>query len=150
MTTPDTGHAITWSDAWLVGYGPLDRVHQAFVQALSTALDARDEDLQIALSTLLAQAQKQCDLEDRWMDESRFPPRDCHTQEHAAVMASFAEVMACVHAGDRTEGRRFAAALADWFPKHVTHLDSALGHWMFKQKSPGKPIVLRRDAARSG
>ncbi len=149
MTIPDTEHAIAWSDAWLVGFGPLDRVHQAFVQALATVLDARDDDLEIGLTTLLEHARRQFDLEDLWMDESRFPPRDCHTQEHAAVMASFAEVMARVHAGDRAEGRRFAAAVADWFPKHVMHLDSALGHWMFKQNASGKPIVFRRHAARS-
>lgn len=149
MTTPRAERAIAWSDAWLVGYGPLDRVHRAFVDALADALDAGDAELEVALSTLLGHARRQFDLEDRWMDELRFPPRDCHAQEHAAVMASFAEVLERVRAGDGAEGRRFAAALAEWFPRHVVHLDSALGHWMFRQTSPGKPIVFRRDAARS-
>ncbi len=81
------------------------------------------------------------------MGETRFPPRDCHVQEHASVMESFGLVAEQVAAGDVDEGRRLAAALADWFPKHMAHLDSALAHWMFKLRSPGKPIVVRRNAA---
>ena len=148
MTTSDPKPAFEWSDAWLTGFAPLDRVHRSFVDALAVVLDTREHDLESRLSTLQDRARSQFDLEDLWMDESGFPPRDCHTQEHAAVMSSFAEVMALVGGGDHAEGQRFALALADWFPKHVVHLDSALGHWMFKQRSPGKPVVFRRHAAR--
>ena len=35
--------------------------------------------------------------------------------------------------------------LAEWFPGHATHLDSALSHWMSKQNFGGKPVVLRRN-----
>jgi hemerythrin len=34
--------------------------------------------------------------------------------------------------------------LADWFPKHADQLDSALAHWMSKNRLGGKPVVLRR------
>ena len=40
--------------------------------------------------------------------------------------------------------RSLAVALHDWFPGHATHLDSALSHWMCKQRHGGKPVVLRR------
>ena len=43
------------------------------------------------------------------------------------------------------EGRRLAAALADWFPGHAFHRDSALAHWMVKRSFGGKPVVLRRN-----
>jgi hypothetical protein len=54
-------------------------------------------------------------------------------------------VQQVVAQGDIAEGRRLARALAEWFPGHATHLDSALSHWMSKQKFGGKPVVIRRN-----
>lgn len=138
---------IVWSDGFLVGYSPLDRIHQAFVDALAAMQVATDAALAPQLAALAGVARRQFSQEDRWMNDSGFPPRECHVQEHASVMESFALVTERVEAGDLDEGRRFAGALADWFPKHVAHLDSALAHWMFKLEFSGKPVVLRRGAA---
>ena len=141
------GSAIAWDDGFLVGFPPLDRIHRDFVDALSAMQTADDTEIASKLQALTRIAKLQFDREDRWMQESSFPPRDCHVQEHASVMESFALVAEQVATGDIDEGRRLAAALADWFPKHMTHLDSALAHWMFKLRSAGKPIVLRRGMA---
>ena len=40
--------------------------------------------------------------------------------------------------------RDLTKALVDWFPGHATHLDSALAHWLSKQRFGGKPVVIRR------
>jgi hemerythrin len=37
-----------------------------------------------------------------------------------------------------------AAPASGWFPKHADQLDSALAHWMSKERLGGKPVVLRR------
>ena len=141
-TTP-----IAWTDALLVGHALLDHLHRDFVGALTATQTCADADVMANLRALAGSAKRQFDQEDRWMHESGFPPRDCHAEEHAAVMASFALVADQVETGDVAEGKRLAAALADWFPRHVAHLDSALAHWLFKQHSAGTPVVLRRGAA---
>jgi hemerythrin len=81
------------------------------------------------------------------MTETDFPARECHIQEHAAVMQSLTEVRDAVARGDIAVGRRFAEELARWFPGHADYLDSALSHWMNKRRLGGKPIVLRRGVA---
>jgi hemerythrin len=78
------------------------------------------------------------------MRETEFPARDCHTDEHAAVMKSVEEVLALARAGDTAQIRPLAKELARWFPGHADYLDSALAHWMFKRSHGGKPVVLRR------
>ena len=40
-----------------------------------------------------------------------------------------------------------AEHLLAWFPGHADYLDSALAHWMCKQRLGGKPVVLRRGVA---
>jgi hemerythrin-like metal-binding protein len=85
--------------------------------------------------------------ENAWMEKTDFPPKQCHVDEHAAVMQSVHQVLEVVRQGDVAEGRRLAAALADWFPGHAFHLDSALAHWMVKRSYGGKPVVLRRNVA---
>ena len=135
---------IVWTDSFLVGYPLLDRIHREFVDMLALTQRLGDDDVASGLRALADCAKRQFDQEDRWMSDSDFPPRDCHFQEHAAVMDSFALVSQRVVEGDLEEGRRLVAALADWFPKHMAHLDSALAHWLFKLRSPGKPIILRR------
>jgi hemerythrin len=79
------------------------------------------------------------------MRETDFPPRDCHIDEHAAVLRSIEDVLAVARAGDVHEVRRLADALAGWFPGHADWLDSALAAWLCKRSYGGKPVVLRRD-----
>ena len=47
--------------------------------------------------------------------------------------------------GDVALCRDLTKALVDWFPGHATHLDSALAHWLSKQRFGGKPVVIRRN-----
>ena len=81
------------------------------------------------------------------MTQSGFPPRQCHIDEHAAVLRSAEEVQAVVAQGRLEPARRFATALVDWFPGHADYLDAALAHWMCKQQHGGKPVVLRRGVS---
>lgn len=89
--------------------------------------------------------------EDRWMRETEFPPRDCHMDEHAAVLRSCGEVLSLARRGNREPAPRFLEELRRWFPPHSDHLDSALAAWMCKRRYGGKPVVIHRtERNRSG
>jgi hemerythrin len=141
---------LDWSDAFLLGHGPMDRTHREFVDVVGAMLRSDDAHFADHLRAFIVHAEAHFGEEDRWMAESGFPPMDCHVDEHAAVLQSAREVLALVPAGNVALGRRFAAELVRWFPGHADHLDSALAHWLVKRRSGGAPVVLRRGAATAG
>ena len=143
------GTELAWSDALLLGHGPMDRTHREFVEVVQAMLSCADVDLATGLRGFIAHAQAHFGEEDRSMAETAFPAAGCHADEHAAVLHSAHEVLARVEAGDVAIGREFAAELARWFPSHVAHLDSALAHWRVKRRHGGAPVVLRRELARA-
>jgi hemerythrin-like metal-binding protein len=136
---------LEWSDAFVLGHEPMDETHREFVELVGALQTAPDECLADLLAEFEAHARRHFGEEDRWMRETAFPPRDCHIDEHAAVLRSIGQVRELVAQGDLSEVPRLAAALADWFPGHADWLDSALAHWMCKRAYGGKPVVVRRD-----
>ena len=141
--------AIAWSDAFLLGYGPMDEVHEEFVTLVRAMQQARDEELTDLLEAVAAHAKSHFDAENAWMIETGFPARDCHIDEHAAVARSICQVRERLARGDHAVARRLADELASWFPGHADYLDSALAHWMCKRRLGGKPVVLRRDLSQA-
>ena len=135
---------LVWSDAFLLGYGPMDTVHEEFVEIVSAMVKGPDEGLLASLERFAEHARSHFGTEDQWMKETEFPARECHTDEHAAVMSSVEEVLALARSGNTAQVRPLAQELARWFPGHADYLDSALAHWMFKRSHGGKPVVLRR------
>jgi hemerythrin-like metal-binding protein len=105
------------------------------------------EDLPACLDVLALHLQAHFDEEDRWMEETQFPARGCHIDEHAAVLQSVHQVQALLAQGDAAVCRRLSEELARWFPGHADYLDSALADWLCKQRLGGKPVVIRRDMA---
>lgn len=137
-----------WKDDYLLGYVPMDDTHREFVEHLDALLTCDDAALAGRLEAFAKHADAHFADENAWMEKTDFPPKQCHVDEHAAVMQSVYQVLEVVRQGDVAEGRRLAEALADWFPGHAFHLDSALAHWMVKRSYGGKPVVLRRNVAR--
>lgn len=139
---------LEWTDALLLGYPAMDRTHEEFVQAVEALRQAPDALLAARLADLRVHLERHFGEEDRWMTETDFPPRDCHIDEHAAVLNSVREVQALLDQGGSTEPcRRLADELVRWFPGHADYLDSALAAWMCKRRHGGKPIVVRRSIA---
>jgi hemerythrin-like metal-binding protein len=136
---------IVWSDAFMLGFGPMDDVHEEFVEIVSAMQQAKDEELAGLLETFTVHAKAHFDAENAWMVETDFPARACHIDEHAAVMRSVHQVRDRLAQGDYAVARRLADELASWFPGHADYLDSALAHWMCKRRLGGKPVILRRD-----
>jgi hemerythrin len=139
MSTP-----LEWTDELLIGHPAMDEEHAEFVRLVRELQACADADLRACFERFSEHAAAHFAAEDRWMTDTGFPPRGCHMDEHAAVLQSIEEVGRLVHRGDVAEGRRLAQALADWFPRHAQHLDSALAHWICKRLHGGKPVVLRR------
>jgi hemerythrin len=143
--TVDAGACLAWTDAFVLGHDPMDATHREFVELVAALQTAPDAQLPALLEAFEAHARRHFGDEDRWMRETGFPPRDCHIDEHAAVLDSIVQVRAVAERGEAGEVRRLAAALADWFPGHADWLDSALAHWLCKRSLGGKPVVIRRD-----
>jgi hemerythrin-like metal-binding protein len=134
------------SDAFNLGYGPMDKIHHEFGELVMLTQQGKDTELMQNLKRLGIHLRAHFDAENGWMTESDFPAGVCHIDEHAAVLHSLEEVTPKVTAGDYALGRRFVAELVSWFPGHADYLDSALAHWLCKQKYGGKPVVLTRLA----
>lgn len=147
--THAAAEVLTWNDGYLLGYPPMDEVHHEFVQIVGQMQQAGDAELPALLDRFAEHAKAHFDTENAWMVETDFPARDCHIDEHAAVMASVQQVRELVAAGNVAIVRSLVDHLAGWFPGHADYLDSALSHWMSKRRFGGKPVVLRRGAARS-
>jgi hemerythrin len=137
----------SWHYDLQLGYGPIDHIHEEFVVLVDALLAAPDERVAAALAAVHVPSREHFASEEQWMQETDFPARDCHADEHAAVLQSMEGVTCRVASGDFEAGRHLARALADWFPGHADYLDSALAHWMCQKHMGGKPVVLRRSTA---
>jgi len=144
MSDIDTSASFVWHDDLLLGHAPMDHEHETLAQLIGALNQAADEDLAAALDALAAHATQHFESENASMTETAFPPRDCHIDEHAAVLRSVQAVQQRLAQGDFAVARRLGAELEAWFPAHVQHLDSALSHWLCKLRLGGKPVVLRR------
>ena len=137
----------SWHDDLRLGYAPIDHIHEEFVVLVDALLVATDERVAAALAAVHVHSCEHFASEDQWMQEPDFPARECHADEHAAVLQSMEVVTRRVAGGDFEAGRHLGRALADWFPGHAVYLDSALAHWMCQKHLGGKPVVLRRLTA---
>ena len=137
-----------WSDAYLIGFGPMDDTHREFVKFVQAMRGSPDGALLHALLAVRSHCEAHFGQEQQWMDSTGMPGRECHADEHTAVMRSLDEVLALLRGqpGSRHDAiaRSLADELARWFPGHADHMDSALSHWMSGKRFGGKPVVLRR------
>ncbi len=147
ISTPAADGGLVWSDALLLGFATMDDEHRTFVVALQALQAASNDNVADCLDDFTAHARRHFAAEDACMTETAFPPRQCHIDEHAAVLKSLDEVRALVALGRTDLAPSLAAALADWFPRHAQHLDSALATWMCKQRWNAQPLVLRRGVS---
>jgi hemerythrin-like metal-binding protein len=136
---------MVWNDSMILGYEPMDMVHRQFVVHVADLQRCADAEVPVVLDQMIEHLESHFREEEQLMTRHDFPPRDCHIDEHAAVLRSAAEVRQLVSQGDHAQARSFADALAGWFPGHADYMDAALAHWMVKRLHGGKPVVFRRD-----
>jgi len=138
--------SMVWSDARLLGFTPMDDVHEEFYQVALRLVTCTDTNAQAAIDEFEKHAVGHFEQEDEWMRTTNFPARDCHIDEHAAVLKSVREVKAAVEQGAAGAAtvRDIGMHLFGWFPGHADYLDSALAAWMTNQRMGGRPVVLKR------
>lgn len=136
---------LPWTDAFLLGFDPMDDTHHEFVDIVNAMLTCPDEAVAGHLRRFEQHAVTHFQQELDWMKSTSFPSTDCHDDEHMAVLKSVREALPLVEAGNVAIGRSLAQALADWFPGHADYLDSALAQWMVKRRTGGAPVVIRRN-----
>ena len=146
---PASAEALAFHDGLLVGHAAMDREHRAFVDGVNALLAVDDGGLPDALQRVAQQLRAHFALEERLLEQHRFPAGACHAEEHGKVLASLAEVQALVAQRATATGRALAQALADWFPGHAETMDAALATWVLPRtdswpswrapvKGPGK------------
>lgn len=136
-------------DSIQLGYAAMDDIHEEFETLVAQVLSCTDAELPELLGELRRHLEYHFGMEDKWMHETDFPARDCHVEEHAAVLRSANEVCEIVASGNLAPARAFAAELDKWFPAHADYLDSALAAWMCKRRFGGVPVVLHRRTEKS-
>ncbi len=136
---------LQWVGSTGCGLPVLDAHHEEF-EALVRELDASDvHEVSPALARLIEHCERHFAEESQLMASTAFPAAECHISEHEAVLVSVREVSRMEDPIARAEvARRLAAELASWFEAHVTHLDSAVAHWVVKRRTGGVPVVLRK------
>lgn len=141
----ETENGMPWTDAYLLGHARMDETHREFVSAVDRMLTCADDEFGAALHAFIVHVEAHFAEEKALMESTDFPSTSCHVDDHDAVYKSALEVEPLVAAGNVEIGRKFAGALASWFPSHADYLDSALSHWVVKRSTGGKPVVLRRN-----
>lgn len=144
--SPRADTSLLWSDARRLGFTPMDETHEEFYRVSFDLLTCTAATAAAAMEAFERHAQAHFQQEEDWMRQTDFPPRDCHIDEHAAVMQSVREVREGLAAGrlDEAVVQDLARHLFEWFPGHADYLDSALAAWMSKRQYGGQPVVLRR------
>ena len=129
----------------VLGSDVLDNDHDELFGMITLLRRASEGEFVAQLSVLRHKAQLHFAYEDAQMACGDFPTRQCHLDEHAAVLASIEEVLQLVAKGDFLVGQRLAVELEHWFPAHIEALDQALTQWLFKcATGGGNAVVFRR------
>lgn len=143
-------HAFPWTDAFLLGYTPMDDTHREFVEIVDAMLASSDDDFAMHIDAFLKHAEAHFSQERDWMKATAFPAMDCHVDEHEAVLKSVREVKVHLAEGGAVGVcRSLVDELVRWFPGHADYMDASLAQWMVKKRMGGTPVVLRRGVANS-
>ena len=146
----DEEQAFGWTDAFLLGFAPMDDTHREFVELVQPMLDCPVEELPGHLEAFAEHAHRHFDQERDWMLGTEFPAAQCHIDEHQAVLKSVDEVLALLREGrDPAIARSLAEELARWFPGHADYMDAPLSQWMVKRRHGGAPVVIKRNVSRA-
>ena len=117
---------VTWNDALVLNFGPMDGVHQEFIGLLARAQAADDGQFAEAWRAVIEHTESHFGQEDAWMTKTRFSTGENHRLQHRVVLNLMREGLALARAGNLVEVRQMADELASWFVKHTQSLDAAL------------------------
>lgn len=126
MNSVPTETTVQWTDALLLDYEPMDKVHRSFVDLLARAQNAPDDELADCWSAVVDHTIRHFGREDEWMRRTAFSAADNHIIQHRVVLNVLREGLALARTGQYAAVREMAGELAAWFAKHTQSLDAAL------------------------
>ena len=137
---------LAWIDSFQVGDITMDKTHQEFVELANQLLHCSPESAGQALAEIEAHTLAHFGHEKHLMETTDFPAAECHLDEHQKVLDSIQEVHRRQQSNTISivDIKRLALALIDWFPGHLTYMDSALSTWLSKKKHNAAPVVFHR------
>ena len=143
----EVAQKLEWRDAMRLGHGPMDNSHEDFVRVVKALSACNVVTALGSLQALEDHLLEHFQAEQGLMERTAYPNMACHLDEHQKVLDSVERVNALAKIGQvgLSDVHRLAAALADWFPQHLTYLDSALSTWISKRRHGGAPVIFRRD-----
>ncbi|WP_077002799.1 bacteriohemerythrin [Variovorax sp. KK3] len=126
------------------GHAQFDDDHDALMAASLELRVASDEAFDAGFAALHAHFADHFATEDELMATHDFASRECHLDEHAAVLRSFDEARQLLREGRREPARRMTAEIVNWLPGHIDALDRQLAKFLFHRRTGGAPVLLRR------
>lgn len=127
--------ALAWTEDLRLNQPQMDRTHEEFVALLAqarTAIEAGDNPRALGeVERLLDHTIEHFAQEDRWMLATGFAPENCHTRQHATVLAAMREVVRLARDEARWDPLGVLVnELALWFPQHAQMMDAGLAQHM--------------------
>lgn len=119
-----------WDERYRKGIAAMDATHQEFVSIVNQLLECDDAKLADNLKILLQHSRAHFDQENRWMEESAFPPIGIHMDEHQRVLGIIEQLIEQTHAGQINDTRDAIKQLPGWFEQHAASMDNALAMHM--------------------
>jgi hemerythrin-like metal-binding protein len=117
---------LQWSEELELGLSYMDDTHREFVDLLTAASSASDAQLLTVWQSVIEHTQDHFGREDKWMQDSSFPPGSCHSTEHDAILAVMREGGRRGEQGNLGVVRQLARELGVWFAGHAQSMDTAL------------------------
>ena len=121
---------LDWTDKLALGVERMDETHREFVEQLNALHEAADEAYPRLLDALIEHTVAHFEQEQRWMQEIRFPPIHCHTNEHEGVLNIMRDVRRMVGEGKREVCKVLTRELAPWFENHARSMDAMLAFFL--------------------
>lgn len=125
-----TQTAWGWSDRLNLSYQAMNDTHKEFVELCAALSEDNSATFVQRLDALIAHSIAHFDQENRWMEESHFPPKGCHQQEHDTVLEVMTEARRRIAEGETGLAPRLAEELPHWFEHHVDTMDNMLARFM--------------------
>jgi len=144
MLTSVTSVATELPPALVTGHASIDDDHEELLALANRCAVTSDEQLQADFLALQARFAEHFAQEDALMAGVDFSSRECHLDEHAAVLQSFEQAAGLLRDGQNEPARRMAHALAGWLPEHIDALDRQLAKFLFHRRTGGAPVLLHR------
>jgi hemerythrin-like metal-binding protein len=126
------------------GHGSIDGDHDELLNLVIEIPGLSDDELAAAFAQMHARFAEHFSMEDALMEAGDFSSKQCHLDEHVAVLKSFGEVSTLLDGGNFQTARAMATQLIKWLPEHIDALDRHLAKFVFQQRTGGAPILLHR------